>query len=253
MFSIIKFQYSRYSKIWVILIISILSSCGSLSLLQESQTNTSQQVQIGSIGSDKDFLLQKGFNDAAIPNYSAPIKLTVLNKPFNKNTYKAFTKANTLLASNISVAYVDSIANKPKYLRLKIADKIEVIKAFNSKGNVDLRGYLSHNKYANVLTSISIVFNPKDFEAINKASAVFLIENKPKTYALKLYNQNAKPENIPFTNGVVFGYNTSYCCWQENNRHQLNIVDLVKTNNNCPNKTYRSANRAKKKINYYKL
>ena len=56
-----------------------------------------------------------------------------------------------------------------------------------------------------------------------------------------------KTETIPFNKGVIFQYKTSHCCWQEDKRHRLNIVDLVSKFKNCPNKTYRNSNRAKKR------
>lgn len=46
-------------------------SCKTINLNQSSQTNTTQQVQLGTIGSEKDFLLQKGFNSSALPSYGA--------------------------------------------------------------------------------------------------------------------------------------------------------------------------------------
>ena len=59
-------------------------------------------------------------------------------------------------------------------------------------------------------------------------------------------------QRILFSETVIFAYNTSGICWRENKKHQLEIVDLVK-GSGCPTKTFKNANRAKKKINYFKL
>ena len=87
----------------------------------------------------------------------------------------------------------------------------------------------------------------------NKKNIMFLVENGLKMYALQLYKNGDKTDMIRFNEGVVFTFKTASCCWQENKRYQLNIVDIVEDFNACPNKTYSSANRAKKKVNYFKL
>ena len=231
----------------------IATSCKTFNIDQSIQTKTIQQVSLGSIGSEKDFFLEKGFNGSAVPNYKSPIKLSVIKKPFTKQTYKAFLKAKALQSVDINIRYVDSIPNKPAYIQLQIIDKVAVINALNSLENKDIKDYLSLQTYANVLTSISLVLNQKDTENITNADAVFLIENGLKTYALQLYKDKIKTGVIPFNQGVVFAYQTSNCCWQESKRHKIDIVDLVNAYNNCPKRTYRSAKRAEKTINYYKL
>lgn len=231
----------------------LVISCKSLSISQETQTTTEQKVSLGTIGLDKDFILQSGFNGAAVPTYSKPIKVSALVKPFTKHTYKSFLKAKVSQTSNVDITYVDSIDVKPQFIQLKIADKVTLISALNEKTNKDVKDYLSHNTSANIVTHISAAFNSKNLEAIQQADAVFLVETETKTYALQLHKTNVKTQVIQFNEGVVFAYKTSNCCWQENKKRQLNIVDFVSEYNNCPNKTYRSANRAKKKINYYKL
>lgn len=231
----------------------LVTSCKTLIFDHAPQTRTTQQVTLGSIGADKDFIFQNEFNSVAIPNYIDPIKINVALMSFNKQTYKTFTNAKALQSTKVTIQYVDSIESKPTYLHLQIADKVAVIKALNNPGNKGIKDYLSLHAYANVLTSISLACTTKDLEAIMDSEAVFLIENGLKTYALELYKGNKKTETIPFNQGVVFGYKTSNCCWQENKRHQIEIVDLVNVYTNCPNRTYRSAKKAEKNINYYKL
>ncbi|HEX9601148.1 MAG TPA: hypothetical protein VF985_06640, partial [Mariniflexile sp.] len=215
---------------------------------QVSQTNTTQQVVLGSIGLEKDFILQSEFNNTAIPDYKTPIKVSPIVTPFNKHTLKIFTKANALQAAKVTVNYVDSIKTKPHYIKLQIADKVAVIDAINNEENTAVKKYLSYNTDANIITSISIALNQHDLDAITKADAVFLVEKGYKTYVLQLYEDAAKTQTIPFNQGVVFAFKGSNCCWQANKYHKLDIVDLVSEFNNCPNNTYRSAKRSEKKI-----
>lgn len=239
-------------KLPSILIFVILLGCKTVSL-QTSQTKTTQQIPLGSIGTNKDFLLQQHYNNTAIPNYQNLIKLAVSIKPFTKQSFKAFEKAKTLQVANVNIVNVDSFPNKPYYLELHIADKVGVINALNAEGNTGIKEYLSHDPRTNVVMVISLALNNTDLETIKTAEAVFLVEHSPKTYALKWYKDKTNTGIIPFNAGVMFEYQTAHCCWDENNRRQLHIVDLVTTFNSCPNGTYRSANRAKKNSNDFKI
>lgn len=230
----------------------LFTSCKTISLNTSSLKSTTQQVDLGSIGLDKDFILQKEYKNSAIPNYKKPLKLSVTVIPFYNQTYKAFTKASALLSTPLKVNYMDSIEDKPKFIKLQIADKVAVIEALNNIENNTVKRYLSNNNHTNIITSISIALNQKDIEHVITADAVFLIESGLKTYALQLHKNKIKTL-LPFNQGVVFGYQTSNCCWQENKKHSVDIVDLATSFNNCPNNTYRSSKRAEKKMETIKF
>lgn len=226
-----------------------LSSCKTTSsIFQESQTSTTQQLSLGSIGLDKDFILQSNFNSAATPSYQEPVKVSVFKVPFTKATYNAFTKAKTLQTANVNITYIDSLPVKPNFIKLQIADKVSVINALNSEHNTNVKTYLQHNKTANMITSISLALNKEDLDNITSADAAFLIEKQPKIYALQLYKEAEKVQLIWFNKGIIFEYKTSNCCWQAIRKNDLDIVDLVDPYSNCPNKTFRSANRANNKV-----
>ena len=237
------------------LIIALLAvitiGCKTSSIFQESQTNTKQQVPLGSIGLEKDFILQHGFNNTAIPKYEEPIKLSVLIKPFTKQNYKSFLKARISQSANVHIKYIDSLEVKPKFIQFKIADKVAIMKALNSGTNQGVKEYLSYNKTANIVSSISIAFSKQHLELTQQADAIFLVESGIKNYALQLYKEGKKTDLIQFSKGIVFAYRMANCCWQENNRHQINIVDLASEFSHCPNKTYRSSERAKKEIKLF--
>lgn len=237
----------------------LLCSCKTLPLHQESQTKTTQSLTLGSVGSGKDFILQKAFKSSSYPKYNAPIKLSVIKEPFNKSNYKSFLKARAVQPSKVNITYIDSLKPKPYYIKLKIADKVALIKALNGKTNYNVNRYLELHPYANLITSLSIAFNEQDLKQIEQARSVFLVEESLKTYALELFTKDGKTKTIPFGSGVVFAYKASNCCWRGQRKARPYIVDVVTEFNNCPNGTYRSANRAnnkvapKKNINYFKL
>lgn len=228
-------------------------SCKTVSIQQSTQHVTTKQVVLGSIGSHNNIVLQTKFSNTAIANYKNPIKLTVSVVPFTKQTYKAFVNANKSQAKQLSINYTDSLTVKPVFVQLQIEDKVSLLNELNNVNNYTIKDYLSHNPNTNIITQMSLALNNTDIEAIQQADAIFLAQSILKTYALQLYKDDKPAQTIKFNNGVVFAYKTSNCCWQEDSKYKLQIVDLVDIYNTCPNKTYRSAQRAKKKINYFKL
>lgn len=241
------------NTLMLIVVLLGVISCKSVSIYQKAQTSTTKQLTLGSIGLDSDFIFQTDFNNTAIPVYNVPIKLSITAIPFDRQSHKQFVRAKQLQAANIDINYLDSIANKPKYLNLKIADRVAVLDALNANENRSVKDYLKNSNGANVLTGLSYAMNDEDINKMLSAEAVFLVKKGHKTYVLELYEKGIKGDVIHFNDGVVFSFETSACCWQENNKHQLNIVDLADKLNGCPYGTYRSSKRAEKKVNYYKL
>lgn len=231
----------------------LFTNCISLNLNSTSTIKTTQQVHLGSVGYEKDFILNSGFSTTAVPRYKEPVKVMAIAVPFNKATYNAYVKAKALQSANVAISIIDSIAEKPKYLKLEIADKVELIDALNGDENKNVKTYLSHNNSANILSSVSIAFSALDIENIIAADAIFLMEKGLKAYVLQLYKDGIKTQTVQFNQGVIFEYKTSYCCWQKTKTQQYNIVALVSGYDGCPKETYRSLKHARKTNDYYKL
>lgn len=231
----------------------LLFSCKTVSVQQTLQSKTTNPVTLGSIGLHRDFVLLTDYQNTAIPEYKEPVKLSVSMNAFEKATYKAFENANALQSQKVAVTYIYSLPNKPHFLHLKIADKVAILNALNDKQNMDVKNYLTNKYDAKVVSSISIVFSDTQMQTILNADNVFLTQNGRKSYELQLYKANTLLQSISFNEGVVFGYNTSGFCWQENDKHKLQLVDIVDGNRSCGPKTYKSAKTAKKNVNYYKL
>jgi len=231
----------------------LLAGCKTLSINSGFQTKTTATLVLGSIGSGKKFILQNKFNNVSYPTYTKSIKVSALKTSFNKTTYQSFVKAKQSQSNTVNIKYIDSIKEKPYYLELHIADKVTLINMLNDKINDDVKEYLSLNPSSNLVTNLSIALNQDHLKKVVQAKSIFLIEKPLKTYTLKLLTSDNKTEFLNFNEGIVFGYKSANCCWQENGTRELNIVDLVSTYSNCPNNAYRSASRAKKKINYFKL
>jgi len=235
----------------LILVIS-LTSCKTISIQRELQHATTQNIMLGVVGNQKTFVLEQDYNHVALPDYKQPIKVQPNLIAFNKQSFSAFKKAQLLQNKAIVVNYVDSIkTNQPRFLKLEIADRVGVINAIKSKTNTDVFQFIENNNNAHVITSISIVLNQDSQNAIKNADEVFLGTSGVKNYVLRAYKNKELQHTIKFTDGVVFAYQMSNACWKQDNKYQLQIIDLVESNDKCPSKSYQSAKRAKKKINYY--
>ncbi len=240
-------------SLFIFFCVLFLFGCKTVSVNQETQKTTNNQIVLASIGLQNDNVIQSSFSNTAIPEYKQPIKVFVSAISFDKKTFKAFTEAEQLHQSNLNITYIDSLPNKPKFVSLKIADRVDLIQMLNSKENAEVKNYLTNKEDATIITSVSLALPQQELNEIKQADKVFLVQDGLKNYALQLYNDDVPTKKIQFNEGVVFAYRTSSCCWQENEKHQINIVDLVDGQSSCPNKTYKSAKRAKKKVNYFKF
>ncbi len=238
---------------YVLAVLLVCFGCKTASIQQSAHNITTQQVTLGCIGEGSTNLLPTSFKMVAQPNYNNSIKIQSTAIAFNKPLYKTYVKAKEIQSTKKVEQVHDSIIPSLSFLELHIADNVSLITALNSSENEDLENYLSLNSTTDIVTDISIKLDEDIMKSIRVADAIFLEKVALKTYALQLYKDGNKTEVVHFNEGVVFAYKTSNFCWQENDRKRLTIVGLVDDYNACPNKTYRVAKRAKKKLNLYKL
>lgn len=253
-FKILYFKYKHPSPMikysCIALLIASFTSCRTLSVQQERQMKTTQNLALGTIGVHKNFMIEQDYNFTAFPQYQSPIKVNVTRVPFNKTKIKAFENAKSAQNKAVHVKYVDSVKPKPRFLKLEIADRVAVLKSLNSTQNSDVFQFLQNKSNAHLISTLSAVFDAETAEKLSSAQQVFLEHTGINNYVLKIYYNNKEQHSIPFSEGVVFGYQISNVCWKENKKHQLEIVDLVESDDRCPLNSYRMAKKAKKKINY---
>lgn len=236
----------------IIVTLICFTSCKTISIQKEAQQTTTQNIMLGVVGNQKTFVFEQDYNHAALPNYDQPIKVQPNLLSFNKQAFNVFKKAQKTQSKMVVINYVDSIkTNQTNFLKLEIADRLGVINALKSKENTDVFQFIKNNNESHVITSISIALNEDNLNAIKNADEVFLEVSGVKNYVLKAYKNRELQQTIKFTDGVVFAYQTSNACWKEDEKYQMQIIDLVESNDKCPSTSYQSARRAKKKINYY--
>lgn len=231
------------------LVLVSITACRTFSVQQERQIKTTQNIQLGTIGIHKNFIIEHAYNVAATPQFLNPIKVKVSRIPFNKVKLKAFERAKSAQNKAIVVNYIDSVNPKPHFLKLEIADRVAVLKSVNAKENTAVFQFLKNKTNAHLVSTISVVFEAQTATKLSTAQEVFL-EHTGSKYVLKTYNQNNEQQSIHLSEGVIFGYQTSNTCWKENHKRQLEIIDFVESNERCPLNSSRLARHAKKKQDY---
>ncbi|PWK20028.1 hypothetical protein [Xanthomarina spongicola] len=229
------------------------TGCKTISVQDNQYQTAKEQIVLGSIGQDANYLLEQHYSSSAIPNYITPIKVQATAVPFNKSSYKSFQQAQPFQTTKVQIKYVDSLELKPSFINLEIVDQVGLITLLNDKTNADIKEYLVNQTESHIVTYISMAFPENILKDLQDAEEVFIEPSGKKSIALHLYKEKELIKIVNFFEGVVFAYKTASCCWKENDKYQLEIVDLVDANDNCPNKSYLSAQNAKKEINYYKF
>jgi len=239
-------------KILSFTVLLVIVSCQSMSSILNLNSTENQAVELGNIGYSENFFFEDGFENIAIAKFNNPIKVSVLLADFKKTDFKKYLETKTSQSSKIEVKYVDSLKIKPQYAIITITDKVSIIDALSTSENSTLKELLTYQNQSEIITSISAALNQDQIKQIISADEAFLVASGIKSYALQLYIDKQPKQLIKFNEMVVFDYKSSCMCWQENTQRQLKIVDLVE-NSDCPKDTYKSAKRAKKKIDYFKF
>ncbi|RZS98805.1 hypothetical protein [Aquimarina brevivitae] len=244
-------NYIRFG--YCILMMLVLSGCSILQPKDATPTYTPKGdiAVLGAIGTEDKQLLATEFTVNALPQYLQGIRVYATAKPFNKNAYKKLLKSPE--ATKVPVKYVDSIPNKPNYLQLQLIDRIAVLEALKTSANSSIANYIETQNDSRLVSAITVVFPKTVQDEILKADALFLQNNRYKQYELALVKDGNRVQQISLQEAVVFDYELSCFCWGENKRRKIVLQALVDTNDSCPKGTYQSADKARDKMDYFKL
>lgn len=244
-----KLLYSSFAMVCL-----LLAACQSIPVngTQYKQTNHTQIL--GAMSSTK--------GNTITQNVTVGQGNLVLDKPlpvsaaktfFTAKSFKAFKKTNTYQPANIQVMYSDSLKVKPAFVTLTLSNQAMIAQTINNDTNRKLQQYLQVNTQVGLVYSVSMLLPDNVQEAVLKADYLQLVQNKFAYYSLQLVTNNAVTQTIDFNEGVVFGYKYLYPCWQENTRHNMEVAGFTENTGGCPGGTYKKAEKARKKINIYKL
>lgn len=237
--------------IYILLVLSCIFY-SSLLTAQVLQQPTTGFVELGTIGKTKHGLLNKDNIQETVPVYKQKIRVGVSILPFNKANFNKFKRAASHQNSKVTVTYIDSLPNKPKFVQLQIIDKVQVLKELNANYNEAVRGYLQNSAHNELIMNVSAYFDAIDLSNLSQAEEVYLLNNKPKKYVLELV-KNGKPfAQIDLSKAVTFGYTTASFCWKKE-QGVISLANLVNNGESCAKDTYKKVARLDKKVNYFKM
>ncbi|ALM08807.1 hypothetical protein SB49_14135 [Sediminicola sp. YIK13] len=193
-------------------------------------------------------------NDSQIgvPNWQGPIKLTVQELPFNKVSYREYARYIKKSGKINSIAYLDSLPYKPKYLQLQLVDRIGFTNILNGEENNYVRNYLENDPDYKLVTSLEVTVKDSDFLLLTNADLVLLEQDAYKKMYLTVMNKGQKKE-LPMSNLEVFGYEVSSFCWGEDRYHHKRIKAILSGGESCPKGTYSKATKVQADQSYLKF
>jgi hypothetical protein len=230
-----------------ILIIFWLSSCKVGSFGHDNGIFLPSQSLPGTIVVKQ----SKNFTEAGFPKLEEKIKLSIQKKLFTKNSIREYNKK--VHQNEQKVEIIDSLELKPHHYKLEIADKIGLITALNHIENNNLRTYLQTTQKNLIITSVEVYFPSEVSVLIDKASEIYLVNNKSSSYSLELFNKDRTRSIIDFREGTSFGYGFSAFCWRENNRRQPEVAAFRKKGRSCPGNTEKNPDKFKSEDIFEKL
>jgi len=232
-------------KIYFLLILVVLvSSCKTVRINKQPQRIASSAIEFGTIGELNSNLEINAFQTNAIPKYQEKIRVQVAIVLHNKSTFNALKKASKLQGKNVAIKFIDSLANKPKYVSFQLIDYVSIVTQLNSEKNSSIIEHLKIAPKSRLVTTISINFSNPLLKSIESAEEIYLVNNKHKKYGLALYKSNKLYKTIELTSSTIFAYKLSSFCWTLNKRKEPILINVISENLECKNKTYSSYQKA---------
>ncbi|GAA4276409.1 hypothetical protein [Aquimarina mytili] len=227
-------------------------SCQSIKINRTSMhTSVTNPIALGVIGIQKKDVLSSDYRVSAIPEYKEKIRVGVTASEFTTTTFDAYQKVSKDNAQQIK--YVDSLESKPRFVTLKLLDRVATLSELQKEYNTTTISYLKSQKEATIVTSVSLALPTGMVEEIIASEAVFLSNSGYKQYHLSLINGGKVSKKISFDRTTIFGYELSFFCWSENDRKQIVLANIIDEKTSCSKNAYRDAQKALQKMNYFKL
>ncbi|UII76205.1 hypothetical protein LV716_18370 [Flagellimonas sp. HMM57] len=225
---------SFFVKALVICVILFLLGCNAYKAQkQEAQLNF---PALGTLIKTKGDLWYSAVEQVGVPDWSA-LKVDVQQLPFNRTSYGSYARYMEQAGKINSIAYVDSLPYKPKYLRLQLLDKLGMTQLLNTDTHKELRSYIAQDEGYKLVTGLDITVPETEMPSFLQAEAVQLQKD---TYGnIQLVTINGTTENRYFFSELqIFGYQYANFCWGEDRYHNLIIENLLSEKEKCPKGTY---------------
>lgn len=231
-----------------LLIAVVLFSCAPLQKKQETKID---MPSIGAIGKEDKSFISKNFQQVGQPILTRSVALSVREIPFTKATFKEYQNLKRQGGNKVDVVYIDSMPEKPKYLRLKIKDKIGLTTLLNSTENIEVRSYVSKDAHYKIVSGISIYMSPTIGNDMLKAEGLFLATDVNGLLRIEVANGKER-RWVSLSTNEVFAYELMGFCWGEDIYGNAQI-ETLNNGGSCPDGTEKSAQKLNRTKSYLKL
>lgn len=228
-------------KLLFVIIATTMISCN---ILPKKRTLhlASSPIELGVVGEQKRSIQKTAYRVFGIPKYKTKIKVAAVIQSFDKTTYNRYVKSIQQTSNANTVTYIDSIAEKPKFIELQIMDKVGVISALNNE-NSEIYKYIKSNYTSSLVSKVRVVVTSLNFEKIKQANAFYLQTLQGKEQYLMMYKDGKFVDKLNLYGMVTFGYELSSFCWELTERKKLKISALLNEGQNCNENTNRNPNK----------
>ena len=233
-----------------LLVLMLIQSCASFKA--EQQAAAISFPQLGSIIKTKGSLWYATSEQVGAPQWDTPLKVTVQQLPFNKSTYGEYAHYMRQAQKVNSIPYVDSLAYKPKYLRLQLLDQIGLSQLLNADQNDQLRSYLEADSDYKIVTGLKLTTVDALMPILKDAQMVLLEQDDLKNQQLTVISGDQERQ-IDMVELQVFGIDYATFCWGEDRYHNKQIKVLTSDGQGCPKGSHKKAAKATADRSYLKL
>ena len=230
-----------------LLLACVIFSCTSIKQVSEPET---ELPTLAAIGKKDRSLLHTDFKQVGEPVFSDRIAISVQAIPFTKSKFKAYQNAKRQKGQKVYVAYVDSIPEKPKFLRFEIKDKIGLKTLLNSEENTQVRSYLTKDADCQIVSNISLYMDEMEADMYLSAQGLFLVSDTNGLLRMEMIHGNQK-QFVNLSKNEIFEYDSMGFCWGENAYGKPQIETL--NTGRCPDGTQKDAQKLNDEYSFLKL
>ncbi len=207
---------------------------------------------LGSVVQAKGALWFSLSEQVGTPQWDSPLTIKAQELPFNKASYTTYANYMAKAGKINGIAYVDSLPYKPKYLRLQILDKIDLVARLNGKNNTAVREFLENDDAYKIVTSLDITTADAMLIQLSEANSIVLQEDAQMGIHLVL-THNKQKTKVAFSEMQVFDFGFSSLCWGEDRYHRKKIETLLSGTQKCPKGTFKKAAKVASDRSYQKF
>ncbi|NER16786.1 hypothetical protein [Spongiivirga citrea] len=214
--------------------------------IAQQQKSAQNAIFLGTVVQQKGMVFNKSIEASAVVNWIEKQPLSVTVTDFTQKSYALYKKAIRDQGKTVFFEYHDSIAEKPTYLTLKLADKVGIIEQLEQSQNKKLLHYIENSEDNELVNEVNILVQQPMYDQIVYAQKVYLHTTKNGLLALQLQNGKTT-QSITSNQFQVFGFETACLCWKLGEREDVIVVDLAAKSSSCPKGTKSHPRKLKRK------